>query len=158
MSVGTLEVVVKGNVYTFLQSIGKMTGMKRRVLVMVVAAVIEKDGKVLIARRRKGDKLAGKWEFPGGKIEPGESPEAALRRELLEELGIEAEIGEHFCTSRYDYPHLSVELITYNVRAFSGAILPHVHDRVRWVLPKELCRYDFPEANHEIIRRLSVRT
>lgn len=125
---------------------------------MVVAAVIEQGGRFLIAQRRQGDKLGGKWEFPGGKVEPDESAEQALKRELREELSIEAEIGEHFCTSRYDYPHLSVELITYNVRAFSGAILPHVHDRVRWVLPEELCRYDFPEANHEIIRRLSVRT
>jgi len=135
-----------------------MVVMKKQSRIMVVAAVIEKGGRVLIAQRRQSDKLGGKWEFPGGKVEPDESAEQALKRELREELSIEAEIGEHFCTSRYDYPHLSVELITYNVRAFSGAILPHVHDRVRWVLPEELCRYDFPEANHEIIRRLSVRT
>ena len=158
MSAGILEIVVRGNVYTLLQSMGKMTGMTRRELVMVVAAVIEKDGRVLIARRRKEERLGGKWEFPGGKVEPDEKPEQALKRELREELGIEAEIGEFFCSSRYDYPHLPVELHAYRVMNFSGEIVAHVHDQVLWVLLQDLCRYDFPEANREITRRLANQT
>lgn len=65
----------------------------------VTAAVIEKDGRVLIAQRKTGDALAGKWEFPGGKLEPGETPEACLRRELREEFGVETEIGDFICSS-----------------------------------------------------------
>ncbi|NJD56302.1 MAG: (deoxy)nucleoside triphosphate pyrophosphohydrolase [Nitrospirae bacterium] len=123
-------------------------------MVRVVAAVVEKDGKVLIARRRKGDKLAGKWEFPGGKIEPGESPEAALRRELLEELGIETGIGSFICESSYQYSHLSVRLLAYRAAWISGDITPAVHDRVIWVTPEELSEYDFPEANLPVIKRI----
>ncbi len=122
---------------------------------MVVAAVIEKDGWVLIARRRKEERLGGKWEFPGGKVEPGENPEQALKRELREELGIEAEIGDFLCSSRYDYTHLPVELHAYKVMTFSGEIVPYVHDQVLWVPQQDLCRYDFPEANREIMRRLA---
>jgi len=70
-------------------------------MVKVTAAIIEKDGKVLIARRRKGSHLEGKWEFPGGKIEQKETPEECLKRELNEEFGIEAQIDEFICSNRY---------------------------------------------------------
>ena len=128
--------------------------MEKQQPIRVVAAVMEKDGKVLIARRRKGDKLAGKWEFPGGKIEPGESPEAALRRELREELGIETVIGGFVCESSYQYSHLSIRLLAYNATWISGDITPAVHDRVLWVTPAELSAYDFPEANLPVIKRI----
>ena len=141
----------------FLQAVSKMTEMKKQLRVMVVAAVIEKHGRVLIAQRRKDGRLGGEWEFPGGKVEPDETPEQALRRELHEELGIEAEIGEFFCSSRYDYTHLPVELHAYRIKDFSGEIVPHVHDQVLWVLPQDLYRYDFPEANREIMSRLTDR-
>jgi mutator protein MutT len=132
-----------------------MTEMKKQLRILVVAAVIEKHGKVLIAQRRKDGRLGGKWEFPGGKVELDETPEQALKRELREELGIEAEIGDFFCSSCHDYPHLPVELHAYRIKAFSGEIVPHVHDLVLWVLPQDLCRYDFPEANREIMSRLA---
>ena len=74
-----------------------MTGHKRQ----VAAAIIEKDGKILIAKRKKGSSLAGKWEFPGGKIEPGESPEECLKREMKEEFDIEALAGDFFCSSKF---------------------------------------------------------
>lgn len=133
----------------------KAMKMKKQTPVKVVAAVIEKDGRVLLAKRRQGDILAGKWEFPGGKIDPGETPEEALKRELQEELGIETEVGDFICSSLYDYEHLSVELLAYRVLHISGEITPHVHDEVKWVLPDDLCSYDFPAANEEIVRRLS---
>ena len=117
--------------------------MKKQTPVKVVAAVIQKEGKVLIAKRRQGDKLAGKWEFPGGKIDPGETAEAALKRELHEELDIETEVSDFICSSRYDYEHLSVELLAYRVLHISGDIIPRVHDEVRWVLPADLCSYEF---------------
>lgn len=133
----------------------KAMKMKKQTPVKVVAAVIEKDGRVLIAKRRQGERLAGKWEFPGGKIDPGETAEQALKRELHEELDIETEVSDFICSSCYDYEHLSVELLAYRVLYISGDITPHVHDEVRWVLPEDLCAYDFPAANDEIVRRLS---
>ena len=133
----------------------KTMKMKKQTPVKVVAAVIEKDGRVLIAKRQQGDMLAGKWEFPGGKIDPGETAEEALKRELREELNIETEVADFICSSLYDYEHLSVELLAYRVKHISGDITPHVHDEVRWVLPDDLCSYDFPAANIEIVRRLS---
>ena len=132
-----------------------MMKMKKQTPVKVVAAVIGKDGRVLIAKRQQGDKLAGKWEFPGGKIDPGETAEEALKRELHEELDIETEILGFICSSHYDYEHLSVELLAYRVKHISGDITPYVHDEVKWVLPDDLCSYDFPAANEEIVRRLS---
>jgi 8-oxo-dGTP diphosphatase len=127
---------------------------KNQTRVKVVAAVIEKGGKVLIAQRHRNDKLGGLWEFPGGKVEPEEKPEEALRRELQEELGIRAEIGDLVCTSRYDYSHLSVELLAYRAVRISGDIVPHVHSAVRWVKPEELQNYDFPAANTAVINAL----
>ena len=129
--------------------------MKKQTPVKVVAAVIEKDGRVLIAKRRQGDKLAGKWEFPGGKIDPGETAEEALKRELHEELDIETGVEDFICSSCYDYEHLSVELLAYRVKHISGNITPHVHDEVRWVLPEDLASYDYPEANLAIINAIS---
>jgi 8-oxo-dGTP diphosphatase len=134
-----------------------MTVMKKQTRVRVVAAVIERDGRVLIAKRRKGDKLGGKWEFPGGKIDKGETPEDALKRELLEELGTEAIVGEFVCSSRYDYDHLSVELLVYRTRQISGEVIPFVHDEIRWVRPEDLSEYDFPEANLPVIEAILDR-
>jgi 8-oxo-dGTP diphosphatase len=123
-------------------------------MVRVVAGVIEKGGKVLIVRRGAHDRLAGKWEFPGGKIEPGETPEGALRRELREELAIETEAGAFLCSSTYEYPHIAIELLAYKVRHVSGEIILHVHDSLAWVSRDELDGFDFPEANRTIIEVL----
>ena len=134
-----------------------MVIMKNQPLVRVVAAVLEESGMVLIAKRREGDALAGKWEFPGGKIEQGETPEIALERELREELGIETVIGELVCTSTYIYEHMSVELAAYVARWISGDIVPLVHDEIRWVAPAVLSSYDFPEANVPVIHAIICR-
>ena len=120
----------------------------------VTAAVIERDGKILIARRKAGDSQAGKWEFPGGKLEPGETPEACLKRELQEELGIETEVGEFFCSSRFVYPHIAVELIVYRTSYVSGEVALHDHDRVKWVSPMALNEIEFSEADRPVVRRL----
>lgn len=120
----------------------------------VAVAVIEKDGKILVARRAKEDHFKGKWEFPGGKMETGESPQDCLRRELFEELGIEAEIGLFICSNRYGYSHGKVELLAYRVSCISGDIRRSVHDEIRWVSTDELLAYDFPAANKPIIEKV----
>jgi 8-oxo-dGTP diphosphatase len=120
----------------------------------VTAAVIEKDGKILIAKRKRGDSQAGKWEFPGGKLEPGETPESCLKRELREELGIETEVGAFFCSSRFVYPHMAVELLVYRTSYVSGEITLHAHDRAEWIAPETLSGFDFSEADKPVVRKL----
>lgn len=124
-------------------------------MIQVTAAVIENNGRILIAKRRKDDPLRDKWEFPGGKIEAGETPEECLMRELREELGIEAKVVEFVCSSRYDYSHVSIELLAYRVRHVSGEYVPRDHEEVRWVTREELFQYDFPEADIPVIKKIT---
>ena len=120
----------------------------------VTAAVIEKDGKILIAKRRKGRTLGGKWEFPGGKIEPGETAEACLKRELKEEFDIEAEIGKFIIASRFRYCLVPIELLAYRVKHLSGEFKINEHEEIRWVSPSELKLYDFMPADKPIVEIL----
>jgi len=120
----------------------------------VTAAVIEKDGKILIAKRRAGDRHGGRWEFPGGKIDAGETPEECLRRELKEELGIEAEIGDFICRSSFKYMLVPLELLVYKVRHISGEFRALDHDELKWVEPKDLAAYDFAKADREVVAKL----
>jgi mutator protein MutT len=90
----------------------------------IAAAIIEKDGKILIAQRTKKDALFGKWEFPGGKVEPGETLQACLKRELFDELGIDAEIGEYFCTSTLVHKDIVILICAHSKFLLSGERLP----------------------------------
>lgn len=116
-------------------------------MIRVVAAVIEKDGLVLIARRPEGDRLAGLWEFPGGKIEVGEEPQGCLARELREEFGITAEIGEFLLAHVHRYPHTEIELLSYRVAHVSGDFELRDHAEIRWVRPDELAAFPFAPAD-----------
>ncbi len=120
----------------------------------VTAAVIEKDGKILIAKRRIGDRHGGRWEFPGGKIDVGETPEECLKRELKEELGIEAEVGEFICASSFKYMFVPLELLVYKVRHISGKFRALDHDELKWVEPSELTKYDFVKADVKVVKKL----
>lgn len=122
--------------------------------IAVTAGIVERGGRVLIARRGQGDALAGKWEFPGGKIEPGETPEECLARELREELGIETRVGECVATSMYDYGRDAVELLAYRAEIVAGEPLPREHEALTWAPLAELERYDFAAADVPIVRRL----
>jgi mutator protein MutT len=124
--------------------------------VEVVAAVIERDGRYLITRRLEGTHLAGLWEFPGGKILPAEKPEDALRRELEEELGVEASVGELIQTVDWTYPEKSVRLLFFRC-ALAGEPTPLEGQEMRWVAATELRSFDFPEADATLIARLSRR-
>jgi 8-oxo-dGTP diphosphatase len=121
----------------------------------VVAAVIEKDGKLLICQRTRHQTMPLKWEFPGGKIEEGEQPRDALRRELEEELGIEATIGDEIVRLQHTYPNgATVELRFYIVRAYGGVIENRIFRDLRWSAPKDLASYDFLEADASLVRDL----
>ena len=120
----------------------------------VTAAIIEKSGKLLIAKRRLNGTLGGKWEFPGGKIEPGETPEECLRRELKEEFDIESEIGSFVVASKFRHFFVPIELLAYNVKWASGDMKIKEHEEVKWVTVNELGGYDFMEADRSIVEVL----
>lgn len=125
-------------------------------MVRVTAAVIERDGRVLIARRPAGERRGGLWEFPGGTVEPGEDPRECLRRELREELGIEAEIGELLVRHVQVYEDVTIELSSYRGRLVGGTPRAREHEALAWVLPEELAGYEFPAADGptvELVRR-----
>jgi 8-oxo-dGTP diphosphatase len=125
-------------------------------IVEVVAAVIERDGFILIGQRKPGGRHAGKWEFPGGKVEPGEPPRAAIARELLEELDIEAEIGEEI--ERYDFlygPDIITRLTFFRVTQFSGEVRNLDFAALAWAARTDLPGYDFLEGDIEFVRRLA---
>src|SRR5262252_9704198 len=112
----------------------------------VVAALIVKDGKILICQRTKHQTMPLKWEFPGGKIEEGEQPRDALQRELEEELGIDARIGDEVSRIRHKYPGGgSVELRFFAVHEYSGEIENKIFRDVQWSTRSELSNYDFLE-------------
>ena len=120
----------------------------------VTAGIIEGGGKVLIARRKPGKHMGGKWEFPGGKIEPGESPEQSLARELAEELGVRARVGRFLCRAFYDGDGVSLELLVYSVEEVDGEPALREHEELRWVLPEELLSYDLADSDRAVVEEL----
>ena len=123
----------------------------------VVAAFIVQKGKVLICQRTQHQPMALKWEFPGGKIEEGEQPRDALRRELEEELGIHAIIGDELVRIRHTYKNGgSVELRFFMVEAFQGDIENRIFKDVRWAGRKDLPKYDFLEADAGLVKDIAA--
>jgi 8-oxo-dGTP diphosphatase len=123
----------------------------------VVAALIVRDSRLLICQRTRTQPMALKWEFPGGKVEPGEQPAAALKRELEEELGIDAEIGAEVARIEHHYKNGGiVDLRFYQVRRYSGEMRNIIFKQIRWVNPRSLSRYDFLAADKDIIRKLAA--
>jgi 8-oxo-dGTP diphosphatase len=122
----------------------------------VVAAAVERDGRVLVVRRAPGQKLEGKWEFPGGKVEPGESEEAALEREILEELGVTGKTGGFVGESAFSYAFGEVRLKLYRFEWLSGGMALSVHDRLEWASPEALPEVDFAPADVPLAASLRV--
>jgi 8-oxo-dGTP diphosphatase/A/G-specific adenine glycosylase len=120
----------------------------------VVAAIIRKGGKILITQRRDNVHLARLWEFPGGKVEAGESLEVALKREIQEELGLKIRVDDEFLVIDHDYPGKSVRLHFFNCTPLEGAAQPLDVADLRWVSPRDLNNYPFPPADAELIVRL----
>lgn len=119
-----------------------------------VAVIWDDKGQILIDRRRQEGLLGGLWEFPGGKIEPGETVEECIVREIQEELGIVITVGDRLITIDHAYSHFRVTLNVYNCRYVSGDPQPIECDEVRWVTLNEIDRYPFPKANVQIIEAL----
>jgi 8-oxo-dGTP diphosphatase len=123
----------------------------------VAAALILRGEEVLICQRRPDQPMALKWEFPGGKIELGETPEEALARELDEELGISADIGSRVARTRHTYRNGgAVDLQFFAVHAFRGEVTNRIFHDVRWIPLRDLTNYDFLAADRDLIRELAA--
>ena len=116
----------------------------------VVAAIIKKEDKILIARRKKGKHLEFKWEYPGGKLENNEEENDALKRELKEEFSIEATIGRYLTESFYEYGSVNINLKAYLVESFSGDFRLIDHDKIEWIKIEEIKKHEFAPADIQI--------
>ena len=143
-----------------------MVGIKRSIIIQqsknikgitmieVCAAIIIHEGRVLIAQRPAGDSLENLWEFPGGKIEPGETPEQSLRREILEELGIEIIVGDFFSENIHKYPDKEIRLRSYLCSVVDGQPRNEFHQKIVCVPVSGLAGYLFAPADVPFIRKL----
>jgi 8-oxo-dGTP diphosphatase len=124
----------------------------------VVAALIESNGKLLVCQRKRGDTFELMWEFPGGKLKPGESPAEALARELEEELGVASEIGAEVMRARHQYAQMSepIELIFLRARITGGTIENHVFESIEWREAQTLPELNFLPADRDLIHLLAT--
>lgn len=119
----------------------------------VTAALFESQGRVLLARRKPGRHMGSLWEFPGGKVNPGESAEAGLARELVEELGVAVRVGPFVGSVRFQVEAQRYELLLYRVEHLSGEFQLREHEDIRWVAPEEIECYALVESDRELVRR-----
>lgn len=131
--------------------------MSRSYRIPVVAGIIHQDGKVLIAQRKDGWRHAFKWEFPGGKVEKGESPREALKRELQEELNIEVVVGRELTRYEYAYPRgATILLIFLEVTRFDGQMHGPIFEQIKWEEYVNLPQYDFLDGDRDFVKRLAA--
>ncbi len=126
------------------------------VVLVVAVALIDADGRVLLARRPEGKAMAGLWEFPGGKVEPGETPEAALIRELDEELGIDVSASclAPFTFASHGYEDFHLLMPLYVCRVWEGRLRPREGQQTAWVHPRRLADYPMPPADKPLVAML----
>ena len=123
-------------------------------MIEVTAAILNNNGRLLIAQRKETGKLPNKWEFPGGKVEPGETPEECLKREMEEEFDIGVTIGEYLGESIYKYDHGSIKLLAYRTTWIAGAFTMKDHQAIEWIKIDELPNYDFAPADKPFVEKL----
>lgn len=121
---------------------------------IVIAGLVIKDGLCLIAKRRVGDSLENLWEFPGGKLESGETHEICLQREMAEELEIDIKVGSFFGKSTYEYEFGSIQLFLYWATWQEGEMYLAVHDEIAWVDKETICNYEFAPADIPLMEKL----
>jgi 8-oxo-dGTP diphosphatase len=123
--------------------------------ILVVAGILKKGDDLLICQRRSSDAYGLQWEFPGGKVEDGEKLPTALRRELEEELAIQAEVGKEVFRLRHHYPDRHVEVVFFTVKSYHGEARNRVFEAIRWAPRAKLLEYNFLEADRELVNRLA---
>lgn len=123
--------------------------------ILVTAGIIIQEQEILVCQRHRSDPYGLQWEFPGGKVKGSEGLEASLRRELQEELGIEAAIGEEVYRLRHRYPDRYVEVIFFRVDSYQGSIVNRVFESIEWAPRNTLGTYNFLEADRELVRRIA---
>jgi 8-oxo-dGTP diphosphatase len=128
--------------------------LKKTQWIPVVAGFLKKDNRILVGQRPENNSLAGLWEFPGGKIELGESPEQALARELSEELGIEAEVGELKLSVTHSYNDVGIVILFFEVNFWKGEPKAKHHLMLEWIYPEELKERSIPEANKKVLHQI----
>jgi 8-oxo-dGTP diphosphatase len=133
-----------------------MTAVEKPILLVAAVALIDPDGRVLLAERPEGKHLAGFWEFPGGKVQPGETPEAALIRELTEEIGIDVEASclAPFTFASHAYPEFHLLMPLYVCRKWQGIVTAREGQRLAWVRPARLADYPMPPADKPLVAML----
>jgi len=134
-----------------LQSHSLMTEPKP---ILVTAGIIRSDDRVLICQRHHSDAYGLQWEFPGGKVQEGEELKTSLRRELAEELAIQAEIGPEVFRLRHLYPDRFVEVVFFEIASYKGEVRNQVFEAVEWAPRSRLVEYNFLEADRELVRRI----
>lgn len=132
----------------------KLKGLKN--MTEVTAAIILRDKSILIAQRAQGQNLATKWEFPGGKIESGETPQECLKREIKEELNVDIEVLDFFAESIYTYDRGTIKLMAFWCKWLSGDMILNVHSRIEWVKLHELDLYDYSPADIPFVEKLKT--
>jgi 8-oxo-dGTP diphosphatase len=123
--------------------------------ILVTAGIVIREEEILICQRHRSDPYGLQWEFPGGKVKGSEGLEASLRRELREELGIEASIGEEVYRLRHRYPDRYVEVIFFRVDSYQGDVANRVFENVEWVPRRKLAGYNFLEADRGLVERIA---
>ena len=139
-------------------NIGWITDVSARLLIVAACALIDTDGRILLAKRPEGKAMAGLWEFPGGKVEPGETPEQTLIRELSEELGI---VVREACLApltfaSHSYPDFHLLMPLYVCRRWEGQVTTQHHAELAWVRPNKLREYPMPQADEPLIPHLTA--
>jgi 8-oxo-dGTP diphosphatase len=123
--------------------------------ILVVAGILQRNDRILICQRRRSDRYGLQWEFPGGKVEEGESMPAALKRELQEELAIDVEIGDEVYRLQHQYPDRYVEVVFFATKGFCGEVRNEVFETVEWAPRAVLTEYNFLEADRDLVNRLA---
>jgi len=123
--------------------------------ILVTAGIVKEGSRILICQRHRSDAYGLQWEFPGGKVRAGEDLKGSLRRELAEELAIEAKVGEEVFRLRHCYPDRYVEVVFFAVPSYRGTVHNRIFEAVAWAERNELPRYDFLEADRELVNRIA---